>query len=167
MKKNSIAALSILALLAILAFYVLTRDQKEVGGPGLEVTWPANSSLAHSNAVHLTPLQEKISYNPDGVFEAVFTNTLGLSIRLNNASIRESAGSHQCESLIKTANAGLTVPPGGVFTLSGKCGRKESGQRYSNTITFFYDLLPSPSGIVEEGYIGGLVGEKTEEKNDN
>lgn len=160
------AALSILVLLSILSFYFLTRDQKEVIGPGLEVTWPTNSSLAHGSTVHLTPFQEKISYNPEGVFEAAFTNTIGSSIILRNASIRESAGLIQCESSIKTANGGMSVPPGHVFTLSGKCSRKDPGQRYSNSITFFYDLVPSPSGIVEEGYVGGLVAEKTEEKND-
>ena len=168
MKRNSIAALSIImVLLSLIAFYVLTREYKEDSGPGIEVTWPTNSSLAHSSTVHLYPEREKIRYTPDGVFEAVFTNTIGLPIRLRNVSIKEAGGSVQCESSIKTANGGMSVPPGQVFTLSGKCGRKEPGQKYSNTITFFYDLLPSPSGMVEEGYIGGLVAEKTEEKNDN
>jgi hypothetical protein len=168
MKRKSIAALSIImALLFVLAFCVITKEDKKDSGPGIEVTWPTNSSLAHASTVHLTPLQEKISYNPDGVFEAVFTNTIGLPITLRNASISEAEGSVQCESSIKTANGGITVPPGHVFSLSGKCGPKEPGQRYANTITFFYDMLPSPSGIVEEGYIGGLVAEKTEEKNDN
>jgi hypothetical protein len=168
MKRNSIAALFMaIALLSVLAFYVLTRDDKEDRGAGIEVTWPTNSSIAHSSTVHLYPEPEKIRYTPDGVFEAVFTNTIGLPIRLRNVSIREAEGYVQCESSIKTTNGGMSVPPGGVFTLSGKCGRKEPGQKYSNTITFFYDLLPSPSGMMEEGYIGGLVKEKTEDKNDN
>ena len=157
----------VIAVLSVFAFYVLTREDKEDSDQGIEVIWPTNSSLAHSSTVHLYPEPEKIWYTPDGVFEAVFTNTVGLPIRLRNASIREAEESIQCESSIKTANDGMTVSPGGIFTLSGKCGRKEPGKKYSNTITFFYDLLPSPSGMVEEGYIGGLVREKTEDKNDN
>jgi hypothetical protein len=158
MKRKSIAALfMVIALLSVLALYVLTRDDKEDSGPGIEVIWPTNSSMHNSGTVHLSPDPEKIRYTQDGVFEAVFTNTVGLSVRLRNASVRDAEGYVQCESSIKTNNGGMSVPPGGVFTLLGKCGRKEPGQKYSNTITFYYDLLPSPSGMMEEGRIGGQV----------
>jgi hypothetical protein len=162
MKRKSIAALFlIVALFCVLAFCVLTKEDRQDPDPGISVTWPTNSSLAHSSTVHLYPETERIRYTQGGVFEAVFTNTIGLPITLRNASVRDNEGSVQCESSMKTANGGMTVPPGGVFTLSAICGQKEPGQIYSNTITLFYDILPSPSGMMEEGFIGGRVAKNT------
>jgi hypothetical protein len=161
MKRKSIAALfMIIALFCVLAVYVLTKEDRQDSVPGVEVTWPTNSSLAHSSTVHLYPEKERIRYTQEGVFEVVFTNTIGLSVTLRNASVRDAEGS-QCDSSIKAANGKMTVPPGGVFTLSALCGQKEPGRIYSNTITLFYDVLPSPSGVMEEGYIGGRVARNT------